>query len=79
MKKKDIIAEIQKLEANHWLQVKTTEVNFGSDHEFTSRQRSSWVAIDTLMKAIGIESDPTLPDNQAAKILVLKKYNYISE
>jgi hypothetical protein len=79
MKKKDIIAEIQKLEASYWLQVKTTEVNFGENHEFTSRQRSSWAALDSLMQVIGVKSDPTLPDNLAAKILVLKKYNYISE
>ena len=79
MKKKDIIAEIQGMEASYWLALKRAEVNFGEDHEFTGKERARWGTLCELMNLIGIQSDPSLPDNQAGKRLVLKKYNYISE
>jgi hypothetical protein len=74
MKKKDIIAEIQKKEARFWLELKQTETNFGDDHMITGKMRYRWNSMFELMESLGIESDQSLPDNQKAKDLILKKY-----
>ncbi len=74
MKKKDIIAEIQKLEANYWLQLKRTEVSHGYGHKYTDSQRARWVALDSLMTTLGVQSDPSLPEQQLAAELVHAKY-----
>ncbi len=74
MKKKDIIAEIQKLEANYWLDLKRTEASFGYGHKFTDSQRSRWVALDSLMQVLGVKSDPTLPEQQLAAEMVYAKF-----
>ncbi len=79
MKKKEIIAEIQGMEASYWLALKRAEVNFGEDHEFTGKERARWGTLNELMHVLGIKSDDSLPNSQKAKILVLKKYDYISE
>lgn len=72
MTKKEIIKAIQKREAELFLKIKTDEQLFGPDSPATSRTRSEWMAVQTLMEDLGIKPDINLPENQKAIEIIQK-------
>jgi hypothetical protein len=77
MTKKEIIAEIQGMEASYWLALKRAEVNFGENHVHTGKERARWGTLCELMHAIGIQADPSLPNSQEATKMILEKYDLV--
>ena len=70
MTKKAMIQAIQALEAAAFLETKQAQKDFGKESELHQSARSRFCGINEAMKAMGIEADFRLPDNQQAfKIL----------
>ena len=71
--KAEMIAAIQKLEAQLFLRLKITEESFGIDDTLTKSDRTRWAGVNEVMEAIGIQPDNTLPDNrEATKIIIAR-------
>jgi hypothetical protein len=73
MKKNQMIAETQKLEATYWLALQKAQMDRGVADPLTEKLRFRWAAMDQLLTVLGISSDLTLPDNQAATALVIAR------
>jgi hypothetical protein len=73
MKKNQMIAETQKLEATYWLALQKAQMDRGVADPLTEKLRFRWAAMDQLLTVLGISSDLTLPDNQAATALVMAR------
>ena len=73
MTKKEMIKVIQQKEAEAFLQIKVDESLFGMDSKITSRSRSDWAKINSLMEDLGIKPDNTLPENQRAIAFIADK------
>jgi hypothetical protein len=70
MTKKQMIATIQQQEAKLFLEIKVNEKMFGINHFLTSRSRTEWIGVHTLMQVLEIQPDINLPDAQEAFILI---------
>lgn len=70
MTKAAMIQEIQRQEAKLFLELKEATARYGEDDAYTKKQRSAYVAIYDLTKALGIKMDVTLPDNVKALELI---------
>jgi hypothetical protein len=69
MKKADMIKTIQEKDAKLYLQIKEHEQLFGKDSFLHKSSRSEWCSIATLMQALDIKSDYSLPEwEEAMKI-----------
>ena len=70
MTKKQMIQAIQALEAAAFLETKQAQRTYGKESALHQSARSRFCAINEAMKAMGIEADFQLADNQQAfKIL----------
>jgi hypothetical protein len=75
MTKKQMIKQIQKMEAELFLALKESEVLWGTEHTLTRIDRSRWASIHNLMKELDIEFDFNLPDNDAAVMIIKERIN----
>jgi hypothetical protein len=73
MKKNQMIAETQKLEAEYWLALKQAEMDRGVEDSYTMKLRFRWAAMDRLLTVLGIQSDASLPDNQKATLMIIAR------
>ena len=71
--KAEMIASIQKLEAQLFLRLKITEESFGIDDTLTKSDRTRWAGVNEVMDAIGIRPDNTLPDNREATAIIMER------
>jgi hypothetical protein len=71
--KAEMIASIQKLEAQLFLRLKITEESFGIDDTLTKSDRTRWAGVNEVMEAIGIRPDNTLPDNREATAIIMER------
>jgi hypothetical protein len=75
MTKKQMIKQIQKMEAELFLALKESEALWGTEHTLTRIDRSRWASIHNLMKELGIEFDFSLPDADVAFGLIRERIN----
>lgn len=71
--KAQMIQTIQRFEAAAFLELKESERDYGSDASFTNQCRTRWAGINSILGALGIEQDFTLPDNQAATAIICER------
>ncbi len=58
MTKKEMIKEIQKREAELFLELKKDELSFGDNqHNYVNASRSRWLGVSNLMQDLGIKPD----------------------
>jgi hypothetical protein len=72
MTKKEMIKTMQLKEAALWLAFRETYVELGQIHQITSRKRSEWCTINSMLVELKIVTDHTLPDNQKAFELMMQ-------
>jgi hypothetical protein len=75
MTKEKMIKTIQLFEAKAFLRLKTDERLFGEDDKWTSKSRSRWIEIESLMTELGIKPDITLSENQEALEIIRNRIN----
>jgi hypothetical protein len=75
MTKKQMIEQMQKMEAELFLTLKESEALWGTEHTLTRIDRARWSSIYNLMKELNIELDFTLPDAGAAMKIVQGRIN----
>lgn len=73
MTKKQMIQEIQTLEAAMWLELKKSESVYGVDAQWVQELRSRWSVMNTLMDKLSIPQDFLLPDNQEATAIICER------
>ena len=73
MTKKQMIEIIQQKEAELFLTLKVDENMFGTENNITSKSRSDWNIIYTLMGELEIEPNSSLPENQEAHRMVVER------
>ena len=73
MTKKQMIEIIQQREAELFLTLKVDEKLFGMESKVTSKSRSDWSKIYTLMEELEIKSNSLLPENQEAMRLICER------
>ena len=78
MTKKQLIQEIQKMEAEAFLKLKEATRDFGPTAIVTNEKRSAWCTLDNLMFSTGIQPDNTLPEQHAA-VAIMKELQYERE
>lgn len=66
MTKRQLIQEIQKMEAEAFLELKEATRDFGGTAFVTNERRSAWCTLDNLMFSTGIQPDNMLPAHHAA-------------
>ena len=71
--KAEMIASIQRLEAQLFLRLKITEESFGIDDTLTKSDRTRWAGVNEVMQTIGIQPDNMLPDNQEATKIIIAR------
>jgi len=72
MTKKDMIQNIQKLEAIFFLQAKQSEFDNGRDAAMTRSAISKWLGVNHVLQHLGIKEDLTLPEARAAADLIVQ-------
>ena len=71
MTKKAMIQEIQRREAELFLELRQATKDYGSNDTITTRCRAVYATIYQLMRDLNIPLDLNLPDNEAAMLLSL--------
>jgi hypothetical protein len=70
MTKKEMIQNMQKLEAIFFLQAKQSEFNNGRDDSMTRSAFNKWLGVNHVLQHLGIKEDLTLPEARAAADLI---------
>jgi len=73
MTKKQMIEIIQQREAELFLTLKVDEKLFGTENNITSKSRSEWSKIYSLMEELEIKSNNSLPENQEAHRMIIER------
>jgi hypothetical protein len=71
--KTEMIATLQRMEAKAFLELKESERDYGTDASLTRQLRTRWAGVNDTLKALGIEQDFMLPDNQAATDIICER------
>jgi hypothetical protein len=71
--KTEMIATLQRMEAKAFLELKESERDYGTDASLTTQLRTRWAGVNDTLKALGIEQDFMLPDNQAATAIICER------
>ena len=70
MTKKEMIQNMQKLEAIFFLQAKQYELDNGRDDSTTRSAINKWLGVNNLLQRLGVKEDLTLPEARAAADLI---------
>lgn len=70
MTKKDMIQNMQKLEAIFFLQAKQSEFDNGRDSSMTRSAINKWLGVNNLLQHLGVKEDLTLPEAREAAELI---------
>jgi hypothetical protein len=70
MTKKEMIQNMQKLEAIFFLQAKQSEFDNGRDSSMTRSAISKWLGVNHVLQHLGIKEDLTLPEAREAGELI---------
>ena len=70
MTKKDMIQNMQKLEAIFFLQAKQLELDYGKDEPMYRSAINKWLGVNNMLQHLGVKEDLTLPEAQAAADLI---------
>lgn len=73
MTKAAMIKAIQVADARAWLELKQAESRYGTEDEYVCNLRARWATIRNMMEAVGIQEDHTLPDNQEATEIIIRR------
>ena len=75
MTKKEMIQNIQKLEAIFFLNAKQLELDYGKDEPMYRSAINKWLGVNMMMQDLGIKEDLTLPEAQESAQLITKIWN----
>jgi hypothetical protein len=70
MTKKEMIQNMQKLEAIFFLQAKQYEFDNGRDSSMTRSAINKWLGVNNMLQHLGVKEDLTLPEARAAADLI---------
>jgi hypothetical protein len=70
MTKKEMIQNIQKLEAVFFLQAKQYEFEYGREDSITRSAFNKWLGVNNVLQDLGIKEDLTLPEAREAGELI---------
>jgi hypothetical protein len=70
MTKKEMIQNMQKLEAIFFLQAKQSEFNNGRDDSTTRSAINKWLGVNNMLQHLGVKEDLTLPEAREAAELI---------
>jgi hypothetical protein len=73
MTKKQMIEIIQQREAELFLTLKVDEKLFGTENNITSKSKSEWSKIYSLMGELEIKPNSLLPENQEAHRMIIER------
>jgi hypothetical protein len=75
MTKKEMIQNIQKLEAIFFLNAKQLELDYGKEDTMYRSAINKWLGVNMMMQDLGIKEDLTLPEAQESAQLITKIWN----
>ena len=70
MTKKEMIQNIQKLEAVFFLNAKQLELDYGKEDTMYRSAINKWLGVNMMMQDLGIKEDCTLPEAREAADLI---------